>query len=162
MKLIHLAGETFQFEISPEEKDLLAHLLRLYPLVPAIHYRLSKDRQIPNRDENQRLLDDSLSAQRLENRKQIESLLNEPERFIACPAGHQASFTRGEMEWLLQVFNDVRIGSWIALGSPDPQQERQQRRHQPGGPHAFIMNLAGYFEMEFLNAISGDEPPGHE
>jgi hypothetical protein len=162
MKLIHAAGETFQFEISEGEKGLLFHLLQLYPLVPAPHYRLSKDRQIPNRDENQRLLDEALSTQRLENRKQVEAMLQEAKRFAVCAAGYLVTFSRGEMEWLLQVFNDVRLGSWIALGSPDQLEEMRQRRRPQAARHVLTMDLAAFFEMAFLGAISGELPPGHE
>ncbi len=162
MNLIHAAADAFQFEISEGEKGLLFHLLQLYPLVPATHYRLSKDRQIPNREENQHLLDEALSAQRLENRKQVEAMLNEPKRFAACAAGYQVSFSRGELEWLLQVFNDVRLGSWIALGSPDQQQEIRQRQTKQTARHVLTMDLAAFFEMALLGAIRGELPPGHE
>ena len=162
MKLLHAAADTFQFEISEDEKGLLFHLLRLYPLVPATHYRLSKDKKIPNRDENQLLLDEALSTQRLENRKQVEAMLNEPKRFVACAAGCQVSFSRGEMEWLLQVFNDVRLGSWIALGSPDQLEEMRQRRRPQTARHVLTMDLAAFFEVAFLGAISGEIPPSHE
>ena len=162
MKLIHAATDAFQFEISADEKGLLFQLLQLYPLVPATHYRLSKDRQISNREENQLLLDETLSSQRLANRQQVEAMLNEPKRFATCAAGYQVSFRRGEMEWLLQVFNDVRLGSWIALGSPDHQEEMRQRRKPQAARHLLIMDLTAFFETAFLDALSGEIPPGHE
>ena len=36
-------------------------------------------------------------------------------------SGLQLTLSGPEIEWLLQVLNDVRVGSWIALGSPDPE-----------------------------------------
>ena len=92
----------------------MLQVLAPYPVVPASHHRLSKDRHIPNREENQQLLEESLTTQREENKKQIAALLNEPQRFMEGVGGCQVGFTRGEIEWLLQVLNDVRVGSWLA------------------------------------------------
>jgi hypothetical protein len=60
-----------------------------------------------------------------------------------------------EIEWLLQVLNDVRLGSWIALGSPDLEREDQLAVTIQTLPHLQRMELAGRLEMFFLNAISG-------
>ena len=162
MKRLRSSREKFQFEIRREEKALLLQVLRLYPLVPAAHHRLSRGRQIPDPAENQELLEESLDARRRENRQQVESLLNEPGRFVECPAGYQAGFTRGEIEWLLQVLNDVRLGSWIALGAPDPEQEIQKRLRPQTASHVMAMDVAGFFEMSFLRAVSGRPQPGHD
>lgn len=162
MKLLRATQKKFQFEIDRTEKHLLFHVLKLYPAVPASHHRLSKDRHIPNRDENQHLLDEALKAQRIEQRKQIESLLKDPHRFVEFEDGYRISFTREEIEWLLQVLNDVRVGSWIALGSPDQQAEFKKRLTKQAIPHLMAMDVAGFFETNFLHAITGGTPPGHE
>ncbi len=156
MKPIRSAGEKFRFEMDPSEKALLFHVLQLYPLVPADHHRLSKDRYLANCEENQHLLEESLLARRLENRKQVDTLLNEPGRFKECPGGFRAGFTRGELEWLLQVLNDVRVGGWLALGSPDEHPEKKEGMSRQTLSHIMTMDVAGFFEMNFLNAVMGD------
>ena len=161
MKRIRSGREKFQFEIRREEKALLLQVLRLYPLVPSAHHRLSRGRQIPDQAENQELLEESLNARRRENRKQVEFLLNESDRFTECQAGYRASFTRGEIEWLLQVLNDVRLGSWLALGSPDPDQGIQKGLSPQTASHVMAMDVAGFFEMSFLRAVSGGPKTGH-
>ena len=60
-----------------------------------------------------------------------------------------------EIEWLLQVLNDVRVGSWIALGSPDPEQDKKIVYHKDMLPHFQMMELAGAFETVFLDALTG-------
>ena len=162
MKRLRGGQKKFQLELDRPEKDLLFHILQLYPAVPASHHRLSQDRQFPNREENQHLLEEALKAQRVEQRKKIKSLLKDPRRFVASGGGYRISFTREEIEWLLQVLNDVRVGSWLALGSPDPQQGPQKRVNNLTAPHVIAMELAGYFEVFFLSAVNGDRPPGHE
>lgn len=155
MKLLRSSGETFQFELERSEKALFARIMQLYPLVPAAHHQLSHDQAIPQREEAQRLLDESLRSQRQETRRQVMALLDEPQRFEACPAGYQAGFTRSEIEWLLQVLNDVRVGSWLALGSPDFQQETKMRLNPDTMAQMITMEAAGFFEGNFLNAITG-------
>ena len=159
MKLIRTDGEKFEFEMAPKEKDLLLQLLQLYPLVPETYHRLSKGSRIPNRDENQRLLDDALNAQRRANKNQLLAFLKEPGRFAAGATGWQVDFTRGEIEWLLQVLNDVRIGSWIALGSPGYSEGERPLPDNHSLRHVVAMELAGGFETYFLGAVSGDLPP---
>ena len=159
MKLFWAHGETFEFQIGRREKDLLLDLLKLYPLVPEAYHRLSRGSQIPNQEENQHLLDEALKAQRLANQKIILAMLDEPGRFAVGPSGFRTSFTRVEIEWLLQVLNDIRIGSWIALGSPGYSEEEGYLHDHKSVRHAVAMEIAGGFESHFLGAVSGDMPP---
>jgi hypothetical protein len=159
MKLIRRDGDKFDFEFTPAEKDILLVVLNRYPLVPASYHRLTKDKRLPDQQENQHLLDEALKAQKLANKTEVAALLSEAGRFTVCPNGFRVFFTRGEIEWLLQVLNDVRIGSWIALGSPGYKQERQFRREKKTGQHLMFMEFAGGFEMYFLGVVNGSLPP---
>ena len=151
MKLIRTKREKLVFEISLPEKRLLFEVLKLYPLISATHHRLSKTAK---HDENQRLLEESLAAQREENRKNVRAMLVEPGRFQAAASGFQLTLSGPEIEWLLQVLNDVRVGSWIALGSPDPEQGKKIVFNEKILPHFRMMELAGAFEMVFLDALT--------
>lgn len=155
MKLLRATQQKFQFEFDRIEKHLLLHVLQLYPVVPASHHRLSKDRHMPNRDENQRLLDEALNAQRSEQRQQIESLLKDPHRFVEFEDGYRVCFMREEIEWLLQVLNDVRVGNWIAMGSPDQPAEIRKRLTKEAKAHVMAMDVAGFFETSILHALTG-------
>jgi hypothetical protein len=162
MRLIRIGREKFEFEMGGKEKELLLHVLDLYPLVPETHHRLSRGGQLSNPEENQHLLDEALKVQRLANKKQVLALLSEPNRFVACATGLRVGFTRGETEWLLQVLNDVRIGSWIALGSPGYEEEERHWHDQKSFRHLMAMEIAGGFESYLLQALSGDLPPEHK
>ena len=159
MIIIQAGPEHFRFEISWEEKELL-NVIRLYPHVPAAHHRLTKGRRIPDRAENQQLLEEALQAQREENRQLVATLLNEPARFAEIETGFRVGFTRGEIEWLLQVLNDVRVGSWIALGSPPGHPELQPGLSNETMSHIMTMDVAGFFEMAFLHALTGEPLTG--
>ena len=161
MKLIRAEQDQFEFEMRFGEQARMRQLLQRYPLVPASHHRLSRGK-IPKRAEDQQLLEEALQSQREEHRKQVESLLNEPQRFVQIERGYRATFSRGEIEWLLQVLNDVRIGSWLALGAPEEHPELKPGISAKAVLHLATMDLAAFFEMRFLSAVSGDLPPGQE
>lgn len=154
MKLIRTKREKLAFEISLPEKRLLFEVLKLYPLISATHHRLSKTARSAQHDENQRLLEESLAAQREENRKNVRTMLDEPGRFQAAASGFHLTLSGPEIEWLLQVLNDVRVGSWIALGSPDPEQGKKIVFNEKILPHFRMMELAGAFQMVFLDALT--------
>ena len=155
MKLLRRQKEPWLFEISPREKNLLVAVLKNFPMVVPTHHRLSKNGGVSNQAENQRLLEESLQTQKNENRRRLAALLNNAEKFKPCEAGFHFTLTRTEIEWLLQVLNDVRVGSWLALGSPDLELENQVALNEQTLPHLQRMELAGMFEMFFLNAVSG-------
>ena len=158
MKLIRTRREKFVFAISPQEKGLLDEVLKLYPLVSATHHRLSRKSNIVQPNDHQRLLEESLAAQREVNRKNVQAMLEKPGHFQTTAAGSQLTVSGPEIEWLLQVLNDVRVGSWIALGSPDPEQDKKIVFDKKMLPHFRMMELAGAFEMVFLDALSGPAP----
>ena len=155
MKLIRTQREKLAFEISLPEKRLLFEVLKLYPLITTTHHRLSKTARSAKQADNQRLLEESLAAQREVNRKNVRAMLDQPGHFQTTTHGLHLTLARPEIEWLLQVLNDVRVGSWIALGSPDPDQGKPIAIDEKSVTHFRTMELAGAFQMVFLNALSG-------
>ena len=150
MKLIQTTNARLVFHLGPREKRSLLQLLKLYPCVPSAHHVLSKTGQVPNREANQRLLDEALAEQRAENKQQLHALLADPRRFAPLEAGARLSLSRGEAEWVLQVLNDIRVGSWVILGSPE---EKPVDLDAAKAPHFLAMELAGYFQMQLLEAL---------
>lgn len=152
MKLVHADQDRFVFKLSPDEKRVLLDILKLYPCVPPAHHRLSREDGDDAQAERQRLLDESVVEQRARNKRQVQTLLKHPGTFQRENHAWRLTLRRGDFEWLLQVLNDVRVGSWIALGSPedlprqlpaDPQQAR----------HACAMELAGLFQTMLIETV---------
>jgi hypothetical protein len=143
------------FQLSPHEKQLLLETIKLYPLVPASHNRLSNGRDVPQADENQRLLEDALAEQRQKNRRQVLAMLDEPQRFRETKAGFELKFTPPQIEWLLQVLNDVRVGSWLALGEPEPGEE--PRITKQNARYLLALELCGLFQSVLLAALGVNE-----
>jgi len=150
VKLLRVENDRFFFQLIPREKDLLEIVLRLYPVIPPTHQVLSKSSTADKA--NQHLLDEALAEQRSENKKRVEDLLTNPGRFRKSGDAIEMILMASEIEWVLQVLNDVHVGNWVLIGSPE-----QRPRFSPISKHArFIvaMDLACMFESQLLEAIS--------
>jgi len=141
------SGKEYEFQLGVREKDLLRHVLSLYPRIPSGHQRLSKSY---TQESNQQLLEDALAETRAHNRKSLESFLQDGRNFKKGEQGWRLKLTPEDLEWLLQVLNDVRIGSWIRLGSPESPARGLKAE---SAPDFWAMEMAGAFQMAFLEVL---------
>jgi hypothetical protein len=148
VKLIRFEDGQHQFLLTRREKDLLLLVLRLYPRIPAGYQPLSKTR--PEEKANQRLLDEALTEARMETKKALDALLSDPKRLKEEDAGWRLTLSSADVDWLLQVLNDVRIGSWVQLGSPEHPLKALSARTAPA---LWAMEMAGAFQMSFLELL---------
>ncbi len=157
MKLLRRHKDQLVYEFSEPEKNLLLAVLDLYPLVPLAHHRLSRAMDdSPKAVANQQLLEESLQADQAETRNWITALITQPGRFKPVKAGLQFTVTRAELETLLQILNDIRIGSWLALGSPEWDTPGNWMLNEETARHGQRLELAGVFEMIFLKTLNGE------
>jgi hypothetical protein len=157
VKLFRAGKNGHVFHLGQREKQLLLETIKLYPLVPASHHRLSKSHNARQSDEDQRLLEEALAEQRLENRRQVLVMLTEPQRFRETKSGFELTLTPSQVEWLLQVLNDVRVGSWLALGEPEHGEEPAVT--EQNAKYLLAMELCGLFESVLLAALGVSESP---
>lgn len=150
MNLIRSTEQGFQFRLGAREKQVLLGLLNLYPCLPAAHQPLSKAAGLPGQEANQALLDEALAEQRLENRRQLQALLADPQRLRQEEAGWRLSLSLPDLEWLLQVLNDIRLGSWVLLGCPE---KALATVDEATARHYWAMEMSGLVQMQFLRAI---------
>jgi hypothetical protein len=153
MKLVRATKTGLVFDLGQREEQMLLRLLKLYPCVPAAHHVLSKAGRLPAAEANQQLLDEALAEQRAQNKKQLQTLLANPHRLDRTDSGARLSLSPAEAEWFIQVLNDIRVGSWILLGSPDG---RPMELTPEKAPHFVAMERAGYFQMQLLEALEKD------
>ena len=151
MKLIRASKHRLTFHLRQPEKHVLLRILRLYPRIPPAHHRLSKSSPSPQAEENQRLLDQALAEQRADNKKQLQVLLTDRRRLEEVQNGWRVSLTRAEVDWLLQILNDIRVGSWLALGSPG---ELPISLDQKAAPDFWAMEMSGFYQMQLLHALN--------
>jgi hypothetical protein len=151
--------EKLVVELNDQEKSLFLVIISLFPQVPVAHHQLSQRADLPDAGTNQLLLEESLKMQKNENQAWIKSTFKDPGRFLPVKTGengflYHLAVTRPEIEMLLQIFNDVRLGSWLALGSPDVEQKRKKvSAARPPSPLMQRLELAGLFEMFFLKIV---------
>lgn len=143
-------------QLDTEEQEILLETLKLYPLVPATHQRLSQATEAQS-PENQRLLEESLAEQRAENKRQLEALIQTPERWKQVGKRWQLRLAAGEVEWLLQVFNDIRVGSWLRLGEPD--EDKPPELSPENFRYAMAMEVCGLFQTMLLAALGESQSP---
>ncbi|HZV34528.1 MAG TPA: hypothetical protein VFB72_08105 [Verrucomicrobiae bacterium] len=154
MKLIKADADKFTFLIERRERQMLFRLLDLYPLVPLSHHQLS---QSAEKSEDQQLLEEALNQQRMKNKEQVLAMLKSKSRFRETEHGYHFSLKNEQMEWLLQVINDVRVGSWLLMGSPKNPVETFAMLNQTTASYYWAMEVAAGFQMVFLAAM---EQPG--
>jgi len=78
--------------------------------------------------------------------------LNDPGRFVENGSGYHFSLTASEREWLLEILNDIRVGSWVKLGSPDTIMEFAEPADRENLDF-WAMELAGFFQMALLRSL---------
>ena len=154
MKLIATKEGQSIFQLGQREWGLLLALLRRYPAIPPAHQRLSQSMQTTENNADQRLLDEALAEQRQQHKRRVQALLNDPRRMTETKEGFRLALSSTDMEVLLQVLNDIRVGSWIAVGSPENDLWNFEL-NESTAPHAWAMEAAGYFQMNLLDALAG-------
>ena len=154
MKLISATKDRFLFHLGHREKRLLLEILKLYPRIPCAHQPLSRSGKPPDPESGQRLLDEALAEQRNENKKQLQAFLADPKRLEENETACRLSLFPSELEWLLQILNDIRVGSWVMLGSPEEKLEASLLNEKTA-PDFWAMEMSGHFQMHLLEAMEG-------
>jgi len=153
VKLIQRSGENFVFHIGKREKRLRIDVLRLYPLIPVAHHRVSKTADPRQTAEHQKLLEDALAERKQENKRQLTAMLNEDQRFRETDGGYRFTLSAPQMDWLLQVLNDIRVGGWLLLGEPDEKKGKSIQVNAQNLQHYAAMEFCGLFQMTLLDAL---------
>ena len=153
MKLIQRDGETFLFQIGKRERGLLLEVLKLYPLIPIAHHRVSQTTAAPRVTESQKLLESALADRTRENKRQLLAMLNQETRLQETDAAHRLKLSVPQMEWLLQVLNDIRVGSWLVLGEPDEKKGKPIEVNDENARYYAAMEFCGLFQMTLLDAF---------
>lgn len=157
MKLRRTSPDEFVLHFARREFRLLSDTLQLYPLVPPAHHRVASPEQPPVKEEFQRLLDEALAEDRRQKRDLLRTLLDEAQRASQTSRGVELTLTRSQIDWLLQVLNDVRVGSWLALGEPEPNAPPDFK--EANGRFLIALEVSGMFQSILLAALGVEQSP---
>jgi len=153
VKVTRCSKEKLVVELGRREKVLLIKVLELYPLVPSSYQQLSRAGGVKDKEASQRLLDEALAEQREDNKRRLRQFLEDPKTFEQGESDCRMYLDQSDLEWLLQILNDVRVGSWITLGSPEIKPSMLNTKT---ASQFWVMEIAGFLEASLLNACEGD------
>lgn len=137
------------FRLSRREMDALKATLQLRGGWKRADRSLTAD--TPATSELRRAQDDlneALSEHRKELTESIDGLLQDPQRCVATKGGgFNLTLSFPDTEQLLQALNQVRVGAWESLGSPD---------FESGDvPAPDESNLSAYWALQLTDAFLG-------
>jgi hypothetical protein len=158
MRLLPANTKGFGFLLNPAECHLFTEVLGQYPAVPASHHTLSKSLDAEDTIEDEHLLHEALAEHRATLKQRIAEWLAAPGRWRNLKQGTRLTIPRDDVEWLLQVLNDVRVGSWVKLGSPELHLDPNTLPPEQQATWA-MMELGGAFQMALLGALERDPNP---
>lgn len=152
MRLIEAKDGQFVFRFLQRERLMLTHILKQFPVGSGAVGPLSKSGDEQKLAEHERLLEEALAEQRAEHKRLVDAFLGEQGRFAEdSKGGFRLRLTTAQMDWLLRVLNEVRVGLWMKLGRP-----------QQLGPLALAgqvepvvtMEICALFQTRLLAALS--------
>lgn len=155
MKLVNKTHEKYTFELLLEEKDLLIKILQLYPSISPSNFELSKTIKDDKLGQSKRILQDALKEHQLENKRLMHELFQNPDvlKPKKNPDYYTLELNSDQVERLLQVLNDIRIGTWRMLGCPDFEKREEIIRSADDILFLYTMDICEYFEYYILKAL---------
>jgi hypothetical protein len=158
MRRVKITSRAWAFALTERERDFLHAVLRAYPAVPRDHHTLSRESASRLNPEDEELLLEALTEHRDGHKAKLRRWLKGGARFKQVKDEWQFSLARTDFDWMLQVLNDVRVGYWIQLGSPDDVHNPIELLQKD--PTAFFhMEAAGMFQMQLLHAVQDTPDP---
>lgn len=149
MKLIQEANGIWQYELSKNEADVLQGLVKKFPFTNSYGVKISKADNDPAVMEREKLLNESLAEHRNELKTQALSLVADS-KFKQSETGQVLQLDSDGREVLLQILNDIRVGSWHILGEPQNLELKADQFSKRGQAYRNLMDLAGYFEENLI------------
>jgi hypothetical protein len=155
VKLLNKTGEKFVFELMSEEKELLSKIFGLYPMLDRDKLELSKTIKDEQICQSKKILSDAFKEFQDSNKRFISELFEKSDNFK--PSEDYEYYTLeldGEqIERLLQILNDIRVGMWQKLGCPDLENRKDFIRSAEDVFAVYIMDICEYFEYYLLKAL---------
>jgi hypothetical protein len=152
VRLLRVNGEHFVFHIGSREKRLLFQVLDLYPLLNSDYHQISQSGSGPKLEASQELLREAMSEQRAKHRKQLDLILKDERWLKQDENGYRFNLSPHQVDWLLQVLNDIRVGAWHRLGCPE-EYRRTADLTPETARYLAAMEFSAYFQSILLSAL---------
>ncbi|MCD6051542.1 MAG: Leucyl/phenylalanyl-tRNA--protein transferase [Verrucomicrobia bacterium] len=153
MKLLQRNEAEVIFQLGVREYEAFQRLLALYPMVPEGYSQLSRFSDPKELGADEELLKESLAESKRSGQKAIQEMFADGRHFEHVSRAWLLKLLPGEVEWLLQVCGDIRVGSWIKLGSPNNQQERALKLTPENLDYFLPLQMMSNLQLLFINSL---------
>lgn len=165
MRLKEIKQDHWLYSLTDLERNILEAILERYPVLDPGYQQISRYMDSEETKETQELLEECMSDQQRESRNFVNQILMEGSRQLFEVGDHNWELTLSseERETLLQILNDIRVGFWLELGSPEetsPNNSDQLTAEQESKWALF--QFTGYFQSNLLYDPELHEDPDDE
>jgi hypothetical protein len=154
VKFLRATEQERLYAVRPSELQMLLIVLSSFPVLSRSQ-SLSKSGDEAELAEAQKLLDEAMSEHWRTMRQELEAWLQAPDRFHQAEQHLEWRVENDRREWLLQIFNNVRVGSWLELGSPDSLEDAHRTAGEESVHHVALMEMSGMFLSVLLEEPGG-------
>jgi hypothetical protein len=146
---------TFRFE--RPEREMFTRILDLFPMQGSPLRKINEDAHA------QELLEKALREQRAKLREEADRVLRKQGELVIDPEFNEfwdLTLSESEIEWTLQMLNDVRIGFWTDIGCPNPSHDIKIKSAPSDDlvrAHV-IMQLCATWQGILMQAVDGTAP----
>ncbi len=157
MKLLSRNHDGCTFLLGKKERRILLELLQRFPVLNG-NYQDQRSKKLKIKPAGDRhLLVETLEEFRKQTRRDLEEILNDEHRWVADSRGMRLLLTPDQLKILLQVLNDVKVGSWVRLGCPsDLESVPVPALNKEIIELTWAVNTVTVFQMVFLQALDND------
>lgn len=165
MRLKETNQDHWQYSLTDLERNILEAILERYPVLDPGYQQISRYLDSEETRETQELLEECMSDQQKESRNFVNQILMEGSRklFEVCDHNWELHLSSEEKESLLQILNDIRVGFWLELGSPEETAPSPSEELTPEQESKWaLFQFTGYFQSNLLYDPELHEDPDEE
>lgn len=147
------------FELEPVETQIILLLFSSDPILfdpgrPPGKTPHSKEADAEEEDTetDQTCLRDALQESRNENRVKAGEFLRRRLRKRPNAETTLLTLPSADLDWLLQMLNEIRVGSWYALNCPDEHEEPRLSKNPEHLHHVLRLDFSGMLQSLILAA----------
>ncbi|MCX8157259.1 MAG: hypothetical protein N3J91_12575 [Verrucomicrobiae bacterium] len=154
MKLVQKSDDEVVFWLNPDEREALLMVVDQYPVLKEDYQSLTHSQDPRIVEAAQELLRQALAEQKAENQRFKQTFMQEGKHLKRVGRGYHLRLKGHEVERLLQVLNDVRVGLWHALGCPESMNPEVLLKRNPGHLDKYwAMEIAGSLEWHIIELL---------
>lgn len=139
--------------MSEAEEDLVRDVFSAYPLVANESRELTKSDGHEDLQEDTELLRSSIAEHNQLSRVRLDKWLADPDTFRRIEEQRVLTIKTEDTDWMLQILNDLRIGSWQQLDCPSQEELSQVSLNSETFRPLCTMEFSGILQSILLSQM---------